>query len=112
VRSLTPATALFGATLALNAAAPTLVLFLVFAPLLGVGIGYYQGIINAAGQGSVPPQFIGRMMSWMTLGSYGVVPFGALLMGWVIDVSSGRVSLALAALAALACTVLVRLRSG
>lgn len=112
VRSLTLATALFGATLALNAAAPTLILFLVFAPLLGVGIGYYQGIINAAAQESVPPLFIGRMMSWMTLGSYGMVPFGALLMGWVIDVSSGRVSLALAALATLACTVLVRLRTG
>lgn len=112
VRSLVPATTLFAATLALNAAAPTLTLFLVFAPLLGVGIGYYQGIISAAAQQAVPPQFIGRMMSWMTLGGYGMVPFGALLMGWVIDAGSGRVSLALAAATALACTVLVRLRTG
>jgi hypothetical protein len=52
------------------------------------------------------------MMSWMTVGGYGMVPFGALLMGWVIDASSGRVSLALAAATALACTVLVRLRTG
>ncbi|NKX52740.1 MFS transporter, partial [Arthrobacter deserti] len=109
VRSLVPATTLFAATLALTAAAPTLTLFLVFAPLLGVGIGYYQGIISAAAQQAVPPQFIGRMMSWMTLGGYGMVPFRALLMGWVIDAGSGRVSLALAAATALACTVLVRL---
>jgi MFS family permease len=111
VRSLAPAAALFGATLALNAAAPSLILFLAFAPLLGVGVGYYQGIISAAAQESVPPQFIGRMMSWMTLGSYGMVPFGALLMGWVIDASSGRVSLALAAATALACAVVVRVRT-
>lgn len=111
VRSLVPATTLFGATLALNAAAPTLTLFFMFAPLLGVGVGYYQGIVNAAAQESVPPQFIGRMMSWMTLGSYGMVPFGALVMGWVIDASSGRVSLAVAAVTAVACTVVVLLRT-
>lgn len=111
VRSLMPATAVFGAALALNAAAPTLVLFLVAAPVLGLGVGYYQGIVNAAAQESVPPRFIGRMMSWMTLGSYGMVPFGALAMGWVIDASSGRVALAVSAVSALACTVVVLLRT-
>jgi MFS family permease len=63
VRSLLPATAVFGAGLALNAAAPTLPLFLAGAPVLGIGLGYYQGIVNAAAQESVPPQFLGRMMS-------------------------------------------------
>ncbi|WP_313818083.1 MFS transporter [Citricoccus sp.] len=111
VRAMVPATAVFGVVLALNAAAPTLVLFLWAAPLLGLGIGYYQGIVNAAAQESVDPRFIGRMMSWMTLGSYGMVPFGALLMGWLIDASSGRVSLAVAAASALACTVLVLVRT-
>lgn len=111
VRSLVPATAVFGLALALNAAAPTLALFLVAAPVLGIGLGYYQGIVNAAAQESVPPRFIGRMMSWMTLGSYGMVPFGALAMGWVIDASSGRVALAVSAASALVCTVLVVLRA-
>lgn len=111
VLAMVPATAVFGVVLALNAAAPTLVLFLCAAPLLGLGIGYYQGIVNAAAQESVDPWFIGRMMSWMTLGSYGMVPFGALLMGWLIDASSGRVSLAVAAASALACTVLVLVRT-
>ncbi|MGM7669800.1 MFS transporter [Microbacterium sp. A93] len=111
VRSLIPATAVFGTALALNAAAPTLPLFLAAAPVLGIGLGYYQGIVNAAAQESVPPRFLGRMMSWMTLGSYGMVPFGALAMGWVIDASSGRVALTVSAVSALACTVLILLRT-
>ncbi|WP_092104638.1 MFS transporter [Brevibacterium sandarakinum] len=111
VRSLVLATAVFGAALAVNAAAPTLTLFLLAAPTLGVGLGYYQGIVNAAAQESVPPRFIGRMMSWVTLGSYGMVPFGALAMGWVIDASSGRVALGVSSASVLACAVLVGLRA-
>ncbi|UPO76841.1 MFS transporter [Arthrobacter sp. Helios] len=111
VRSMITATSVFGATLALNAAAPTLLLFLAAAPVLGIAVGYYQGIVNAAAQDSVRPQFIGRMMSLMTMGSYGMVPFGALLMGWVIDASSGRVALAVSAASAFACLVVVLVRT-
>ncbi|MFZ3454310.1 MFS transporter [Arthrobacter sp. 7Tela_A1] len=111
VRSMIAATSVFGAALALNAAAPTLLLFLAAAPVLGIAVGYYQGIVNAAAQESVRPQFIGRMMSLMTMGSYGMVPFGALLMGWVIDASSGRVALAVSAVSAFACLVVVLVRT-
>ncbi|MCC9195221.1 MFS transporter [Arthrobacter sp. zg-Y916] len=111
VRSMIAATSVFGAALALNAAAPTLMLFLAVAPVLGIAVGYYQGIVNAAAQESVRPQFIGRMMSLMTMGSYGMVPFGALLMGWVIDASSGRVALAVSAVSAFICLVVVLVRT-
>lgn len=111
VRSLVLATAVFGVALTLNAVAPTLILFLFVAPVPGIGPGYYQGIVNAAAQESVPPKFIGRMMSWMTLGSYGMVPFGALVMGWIIDSSNGRVALGISAASVLACALLVRLRT-
>lgn len=111
VRSMIAATSVFGAALALNAAAPTLLLFLAAAPVLGIAVGYYQGIVNAAAQESVRPQFIGRMMSLMTMGSYGMVPFGALLMGWVIDASSGRVALAVSAVSAFACLLVVLVRT-
>ncbi|MCC3298465.1 MFS transporter [Arthrobacter caoxuetaonis] len=111
VRSMIAATSVFGAALALNAAAPTLLLFLAVAPVLGIAVGYYQGIVNAAAQESVRPQFIGRMMSLMTMGSYGMVPFGALLMGWVIDASSGRVALAVSAVSAFACLLVVLIRT-
>ncbi|HEY6801252.1 MAG TPA: MFS transporter [Agromyces sp.] len=110
VRSLILATSAFGAALLLNAAAPTLPLFLLAAPVLGLGIGYYQGVLNAAAQSSAPPEAIGRLMSLVTLGNYGMAPFGALFMGWVIDASSGRVSLLVAGLAALACAVFVAIR--
>lgn len=111
LRSMIAATSVFGAALALNAAAPTLLLFLAAAPALGVAVGYYQGIVNAAAQESVRPQFIGRMMSLMTMGSYGMVPFGALLMGWVIDASSGRVALAVSAVSAFVCLLVVLVRT-
>lgn len=91
----------FGATVLLNAAAPSLVWFLIAAPLLGLGLGFYNSVLNAIAQMSVPPSSIGQMMSLMNLGNYGVVPFGALLLGWVVDVSSGRVSLAVGGVAAL-----------
>jgi MFS family permease len=112
VRSLTAACALFGGSLLANAAAPTLSVFLLVGPLLGLGVGYYQGILNAAAQASVPPRLIGRTMSLVTLGNYGMVPFGALLMGWVIDQSSGRVALAIGGTAAIACAVFVVARLG
>ncbi|WP_203137585.1 MFS transporter [Microbacterium sp. JZ31] len=111
VRSLIPAAAAFGGALLVNAAAPTLALFLWAGPLLGLAIGYYQGVLNAAAQSAVAPEAIGRLMSLVTLGNYGMVPFGALLMGWVIDASSGRVSLMIGGVAALACALLVALRA-
>ena len=60
----------------------------------------------------MPPEHIGRTMSLVTLGTYGMVPIGALLMGWVIDVSGGQTALAIGGVGALACAVFVRLRSG
>ncbi|WP_136706189.1 MFS transporter [Agromyces sp. H66] len=111
VRSLILATSALGTALILNAAAPTLPLFLLAAPVLGLGIGYYHGVLNAAAQSSAPPEAIGRLMSLVTLGNYGMAPFGAILMGWVIDASSGRVSLLVGGVAALACTLLVATRA-
>jgi MFS family permease len=111
VRSLAAACGVLGAALLLNAAAPTLGLFLLAAPALGLAIGYYQGVLNAAAQSSAPPEAIGRLMSLVTLGNYGMVPFGALLMGWMIDAASGRTSLAVGGIAALACGALVAMRT-
>ncbi|MFK4835742.1 MFS transporter [Microbacterium sp. ZW T2_14] len=110
VRSLIVACAGLGAALLVNAAAPTLAILLALGPLLGLGVGYYQGILNAAAQVSVAPDQIGRTMSLVTLGNYGMVPFGALLMGWVIDAHGGRVALAIGALTGFACAAFVAVR--
>jgi MFS family permease len=110
VRSLIVACTGLGAALLLNAAAPTLGILLAVGPLLGLGVGYYQGILHATAQVSVAPEQIGRTMSLVTLGNYGMVPFGALLMGWVIDAQGGRVALTIGGLAALACAAFVAVR--
>lgn len=112
VRSLVVACAGLGLALLANAIAPGLPVFLALGPALGLGVGYYHGVLNAAAQVSVPPERIGRMMSLVTLGNYGMVPFGALLMGWVIDESGGQTALAIGGAAALACAVFVRVRTG
>lgn len=97
----------FGATVLLNAAAPSLMWFLIAAPLLGLGLGFYSSVLNATAQMSVQPSHIGQMMSLMNIGNYGVVPFGALLLGWIIDLSSGRIALAIGGVAALIAAVWV-----
>lgn len=112
VRSLVAACAGLGLALLANAIAPGLPVFLALGPALGLGVGYYHGVLNAAAQVSVPPERIGRMMSFVTLGNYGMVPFGALLVGWVIDESGGQTALAIGGVAALACAVFVRVRTG
>lgn len=110
VRSLIVACGGLGAALLLSAAAPTLAILFAVGPLLGLGVGYYQGILNAAAQVSVTPDQIGRTMSLVTLGNYGMVPFGALLMGWVIDAQGGKTALGIGGLAALACATFVAVR--
>lgn len=91
--------------------APDLLVVMLLAPLLGAAHGLYMGVLHAAAQSSVRPELIGRAMSLMSLSHYGVMPFGALLVGVVIDVSSAAVALAIAAGASLAAAVLVLLRS-
>ncbi len=111
VRSLAWACAVFGLALLANAAAPTLGVFLFLAPVLGIGIGYYLGVLQAAAQVSVPPAQLGRAMSLVTLGSYGMAPLGAFLMGTVIDATSWQAAMAIGGVAALACTAFVRVRT-
>lgn len=111
VRSLVLGCAGLGAALLANAASPNLTVFLVLAPLLGLGVGYYHGVLQAAAQSSVPPAQLGRAMSFVTLGSYGMAPLGAVVMGWVIDASSGRVALLIGGVTALACSAFVAART-
>lgn len=107
--SLIPACLLFSASLAVNASAPTLLLFLLAAPLLGVGIGVYQGVLQSSAQSASPPHALGRTMSLMTLGNYGVAPFGALLLGLIIDLTSGRFALGIGAAATTVAAIVVYL---
>lgn len=108
VRSLIGGCAALGAALLANALAPTLAVLLLVGPLLGLGVGYYQGVLNAAAQSSVAPAQLGRAMSIVTVGNYGVAPLGAVVMGWVMDATSGRTAMTIGGTAALLCAVAVR----
>jgi MFS family permease len=107
LRSLAGGCAVLGVAFILNAFAPTLSILLLLGPILGLGVGFYHGTLNAVAQSSVAPAQLGRAMSLVTLGNYGMAPLGALLMGWVIDVSSGRVALVIGGCAGLICAVVV-----
>lgn len=92
-----PAMLVFSVTLAISAAAPGLLWFILAAPLLGIGIGLFQGVVQSAAQTASPPQMLGRTMSLVTIGNYGVAPFGAVLIGLLIDASSAQAALWLGA---------------
>lgn len=116
-RTLIPACLVFGGALAVNALAPSTPLLLLAAPLLGLGLGAYQSVLNAAAQSVTPPYALGRTMSLLTMGNLGMAPVGALLMGLLIDATSGRTALATGAAVCALCAigasvVLRRRRSG
>jgi predicted MFS family arabinose efflux permease len=56
-------------------------------------------------QQATEPSMQGRVMALHQMAWYGSTPIGALLMGWVIQVTSPRVPFLLGAVAAFACAV-------
>ncbi len=97
----------FGITLALSGLAPSLVLLMVVAPLVGVALGLYMGTMQSAVQLATPPSALGRVMSLYTLVQSGSSPIAALIAGLVIDLSTGRVAFGVGAVASLACAALL-----
>ncbi|HUG51653.1 MAG TPA: MFS transporter [Terrimesophilobacter sp.] len=104
---LVPACLGFAFVLVVNAAVPTLLLFLVVAPVLGLGLGFYQGVLNSAAQVASPPHEIGRTMSLVTVGNYGFAPFGAVLIGVLIDLTTGQSAFVVGAAACILSAALV-----
>ncbi|SHG15857.1 MFS transporter [Geodermatophilus nigrescens] len=95
----------YGCALAVNAAAPSVTLFLLAAPLLGLGLGAYQGAVNGAAQSLAPAVLLGRVTALLTLGSVGTAPVGALLVGALVDASSARVAMGVGAVVCALCAV-------
>ncbi|MDQ0693086.1 MFS transporter [Arthrobacter sp. W4I7] len=105
--TLTPVCLIFAVALAANALAPDLVWFMTLAPVLGLGIGLFQGTLTASAQSLVPPAAIGRMMSLVTMGTFGSIPLGALVSGALIDVASARLPFLVGSLACLVSSAAV-----
>jgi MFS family permease len=87
--------------IAVYAAVPTLILFLIWAPFFGFCIGAYQTTMQTSVQRATEPRMMGRVASLLTLGHMGTTPIGGLLIGWLIDVWSPRAAMALGAIASL-----------
>lgn len=103
--TIVPALVIFGVVLVANAAAPTLLLFLIVAPLLGIGLGIYQAVINSAAQAVTPPHALGRTLSLLQIGHSGLAPLGAITAGILVDLTSGQTAIAVAAAACLIAAV-------
>ena len=88
-------------TILVNALAPNLMLFLLWAPVFGFSIGAYQTTLQSAVQRATDPSMLGRVSSLLTLGTVCTTPIGSMIVGFLIDAWSPRAGMGLGALACL-----------
>ena len=74
---------------------------------LGFASAAFQSVNTVAVQQATEPAMQGRVMALHQMAWFGSTPIGAVLMGWVIHVSSPRVPFALGGLSALGCAIAV-----
>ncbi|MBK5331993.1 MAG: MFS transporter [Ilumatobacteraceae bacterium] len=81
--------------------------FVAMSILLGFASASFQSVNTVVLQQATEPSMQGRVMALHQMAWFGSTPIGALLMGWVIQVSSPRVPFALGGLSALLCAAAV-----
>jgi len=74
---------------------------------LGFASASFQSVNTVAVQQATEPSMQGRVMALHQMAWFGTTPIGALLVGWIIQMSSPRVPFALGGLAALLCAAAV-----
>ena len=99
--------ACFGAALLALAVAPTYLVFVLVSIPLGFASASFQSLNTIVVQQATEPAMLGRVMALHQMAWFGSTPIGALLMGWVISVTSPRVPFALGAVSAVACAAAV-----
>ncbi|CAB4362743.1 unannotated protein [freshwater metagenome] len=72
---------------------------------MGFASAAFQSVNTVAVQRATEPAMQGRVMALHQMAWFGSTPIGAVLMGWVIRISSPRVPFALGGLSALVCAV-------
>jgi MFS family permease len=75
--------------------------------VLGFASASFQSVNTVVLQQATEPAMQGRVMALHQMAWFGTTPIGALLMGWVIQVSSPRVPFVLGGLSALLCAAAV-----
>jgi MFS family permease len=81
--------------------------FAIMSIVLGFTSASFQSVNTVVLQQATEPSMLGRVMGLHQMAWFGTTPIGALLMGWVIQVSSPRAPFALGGLSALLCAVAV-----
>ena len=104
-RTLTFVLAGFGAALLALAAMPAYGWFVAMSIPLGFASAAFQSVNTVAVQQATEPTMQGRVMALHQMAWFGSTPIGALLMGWVIHLSSPRVPFVLGGLAAAGCAL-------
>jgi MFS family permease len=109
-RTLAIVLAGFGVALVAVAIAPTFWSFVALTIPLGFAAASFQTLNTVVLQQATDPSMMGRVMGLHQMAWFGSTPIGALLMGWIIHVTSPRVPFALGALAAMVCALAIALR--
>ena len=81
--------------------------FVAMTIVVGFASASFQSVNTVVLQQATEPSMQGRVMALHQMAWFGSTPIGALLMGWVIQVSSPRMPFALGGLSALVCAVAV-----
>jgi MFS family permease len=94
-------------TTSVNALAPSLLSFLLWAPFFGFSVGAYQTSLLSSVQHATEPRMLGRVSALLTLGTVGMTPIASLIAGALIDRWSVRVAMGLGATACMAGALLL-----
>ncbi len=81
--------------------------FVVMSIPLGFASASFQSVNTVVLQQATEPGMQGRVMALQQMAWFGSTPIGALLMGWIIQVSSPRMPFAVGGLSALVCAIAV-----
>jgi MFS family permease len=81
--------------------------FVAMSIVLGFASAAYQSVNTVVIQQATEPGVQGRVMALQQMALFGSTPIGAVLMGWVIEISSPRLPFALGGLSALLCAAAV-----
>jgi MFS family permease len=108
-RTLAVSLAGFAVTFFALAAAPVYWSFVLLSVALGFASASFQSVNSVILQQATEPAMLGRVMALQQMAWFGSTPIGALLMGWVIGISSARMPFVLGGLSAVVCAVAVAL---
>lgn len=106
-RTLAIALTGFGAAIVALGVMPSYGTFIAMSVVLGFASASFQSVNTVVVQQATEPSMQGRVMALHQTALFGSTPVGALMMGWVIHVSSPRLPFLLGGMASVLCAAFV-----